>query len=169
MITRRTATAALCFLAAAAPIASAQQGKPALSPDQIVQTMPIDIPEVISGGGWQAEGVNGVYRAVVVITPAASGSAAARVYIQWIGLKADGSAPQIIKSTPLPGLDQITNAQLSIDAEKDNEATFVVTSYDSKTQKPQFAAFKATLPGDVKPAQLPAEFSQGQVPAAKKP
>jgi hypothetical protein len=161
MIGRRPLIAALATCVGAVTFAHAQAPK-AASPDQIAQNLPVDIPEVIVGGGWQANGLRGIYRGVVVVTPAET-STSARVYVQWIGVKADGSTPQIVNSIAIPEIaaKNLANAQLSIDAEKDNEAMFVVTTYDTKTQKPDFFAFKATLPGELKAAELPVESTQG--------
>lgn len=129
----------------------------ARSPDAMVQALPAEIPEVISGGGWQDGGLAGIYRGIIVMTQGTSGPEA-RVYVQWIGFKAEGGAPQIVKTVAIKEIAdrRLANAQLALEADSDNEALLVVSTFDPVSQKPNAFAFKATKPGQVQPTALPA-------------
>src|SRR5262249_47327141 len=104
--------AAFGALALFCPIAEAQSR----SPETIVGTIPVEVPEVISGGGWQDGGMNGVYRAIVTVSGAEK-DLAARVFLQWIGLNANG-APHVVKTVPIKEFNdkKLPNAILDLDA-----------------------------------------------------
>jgi hypothetical protein len=140
------------------PIHAFAQAK---TPDDLAAALPADIPEVISGGGWQADGRSGVYRGIVVVSPSEAGPTA-RVFVQWIGLKAEGGAPEIVKTMPIKDVQdrKLSNAQLTLEADADNEAIFVVTSFDIKAQKATTLAYKATKPGEIVTTPVPAGLSQ---------
>lgn len=128
------------------------------SPADVVAALPIEIPEVISGGLWRQGDRTGVYRAVVVLVPAPPGLKA-EVHVQWLGLSADKAAPAVATSVAVEDFSRrrLGNAQLSLEADKDNEVIIIVTSYDEAQKKPVVLAYRATAPGEVTPAELPKE------------
>jgi hypothetical protein len=138
------------------------------SPDAIAAAVPIEVPEVISGGGWQDGEINGVYRAIVIVS-GADKDLAARVYLQWIGLNANG-APHVVKTVAIKEFNdkRLPNAILDLDADADNQALVIVTTFDPKSQKPTSTAFKATKPGIYQPASLPSRARQSSAPPKKK-
>jgi hypothetical protein len=146
-------------------VALAQTPKaPARGPDDLAAALPIDIPEVISGGGWQAAGQAGVYRALVVVSPTPGGSQA-RVYVQWIGIKASGGVPEVVRTLAIKDVTdrQLPNAQLSLEADAENEAVIVVSSFDPQSNRPTTLAYKATLPGQLAKTTVPPGYG-GQAP-----
>jgi hypothetical protein len=155
--------AAFGALALVCPIAEAQPR----SPDAIAEAIPVEVPEVISGGGWQDGGMNGVYRAIVIVSGAQK-DLAARVYVQWIELSANGP-PHVVKTAPIKEINdkKFPNAILDIGADAENQAIIIVTTFDPNTQKPTSTAFKATKPGIYQPAPLPTRARQSSVPPKK--
>jgi hypothetical protein len=155
--------AAFTALALVCPIGKAQPR----SPDDIAGAVPVEIPEVISGGGWQDGGMNGVYRAIVIVSGAEK-DFAARVYVQWIGLSANGP-PHVVKTAPIKEFNdkKLPNAILDLDADAENQAIIIVTTFDPRIQKPTSTAFKATKPGIYQPAPLPSRARQTSVPPRK--
>lgn len=146
---------ALGLLVQAGPLsAQATQRQPA----DVVASLPIEIPEVISGGLWRQGDRTGVYRAIVVLVPAPPGLKA-EVHIQWLGLSADKAAPAVVTTMAVEDFSRrrLGNAQLSLEAEKDNEVIIIVTSYDEAQKRPVVLAYRATAPGEIAPAELPKE------------
>jgi hypothetical protein len=137
------------------------------SPEAIAGAIPVEVPEVISGGGWQDGEMNGIYRAIVIVSGAEK-DLAARVYLQWIGLNANG-APHVVKTVPIKEINdkKLPNAILDLDADADNQALIIVTTFDPTTQKPTSTAFKATKPGIYQPAPLPSRSRQSSAPPKK--
>jgi hypothetical protein len=140
----------------------AQQKAPGKSPDDIAASVPVEVPEVISGGGWQDGGKAGIYRGIVVME-LVGGQPVANLVVQWIGLKAEGGQPEIVRAVRVKDFAdrKMANAQLALEADTDNEAIFIATAFDPKTQKPSMVAFKALKPGQVAPTALPPGYTQG--------
>ena len=125
------------------------------SPAEIAAAVPIDVAEVMAGGSWQDGGMNGIYRTVVVVT-GPNEAPKADVIVQWIGAKAEGGVPEIIQSTVIKDIadKKLPNAQVALEADKEDEAVILVTSYDADA-KPTVAAFKASKPGQISATELP--------------
>ena len=151
---RRVAIAAgtALLLGAIAPaVAQAPAGK---TPDQIAAAIPTEVPEVHTGGSWQDGGAQGVFRTITVLSAKEN---VAHVYIQWISLKADNPIPEIAKTVLIKEVadKKLPNAFVTLEAEKEGEATIVVASFDPATSKDYAVAFKASKPGVYGPTALP--------------
>lgn len=133
----------------------------ARSANDIAASVPLDVSEVATGGGWTDGGKTGVYRTIVVVS-GSNDAPKAHVVVQWIGMKAEGGPTELVKSVDLKDVADagLTNASVALEAEREDEVTIVVTSYDSDA-KPSVLAFKATKPGDVAKTELPPSV-QGQ-------
>ncbi len=136
----------------------AQATRPA---NDLAASVPLDVSEVAAGGSWTDGGKTGVYRTIVVVN-GPNEAPKAHVVVQWIGMKAEGGPTELVKSVDLKDVADagLTNASVALEAEREDEVTIVVTSYDSDA-KPSVLAFKATKPGDVAKTELPPSV-QGQ-------
>jgi hypothetical protein len=137
--------------------------------EEIAAAVPIDIPEVVSGGEWQDGGSIGAYRAVVLLAPLGN-EAQALVFVQWIGAKDANSPLDIVQNIAIKDVSdrKLPMASIAIEAEKENEAIIIVTSADPKTQAPIVLAYKATKPGVIAPTAVPDEYKpQPPAPAGK--
>ena len=120
----------------------------ARTPEQIVAAVPVEVPEVATGGSWTERKSNGVYRAVVVLS-GADKEAAARVFLQWIVVKPDSLVPEVARTVAIKEVNdkKLSHAFINLQADKEGEAILIVTSIDPQTSKEQTFAFKATKPG----------------------
>ncbi|MCF6198391.1 MAG: hypothetical protein L3J67_03155 [Hyphomicrobiaceae bacterium] len=137
----------------------------------VVNSLPAQIPEIVTGGSWKNGNLGGVYRAVVVLSKAdhkktgllskanagAPATAAkpilherkAEVFIQWIAYENGKATSKIIKTVSIKEFNekQLRHAFLAMDTLKDNEMTLLVTSYDENKDKDVSVSVKATTPG----------------------
>ena len=127
-------------------VVPAQAQSPAKSPEQIAAAIPTEVPEVHTGGSWQDGGAQGVFRTITVL---AAKDNTAHVFIQWISLKADNPIPEIARTVLIKEVTEkkLPNAFVTLEAEKEGEATIVVASFDPTTSKDLAIAFKASSSG----------------------
>lgn len=146
----------------------------------MVDGLPAQIPEILTGGSWKNGDIGGVYRAVVVMSEsratgiaeqareATTGSAAdaatvaaattpvrkAEVYIQWIA-NSGAEAAKIVKTVSIKEFNEkeLRHAFLAMNTLKDNEVTLLVTSYDEAKDKDVSISVKATTPGNYETAR----------------
>lgn len=120
----------------------------AAEPLQQAEAVPAEITEVVTGGGWIEGKSEGGYRAILVMTGGGQ-DFAMQVFLQWVSLQPDGTAPQVVKTVPIKeaNANKLPNAFLSIEAEKDNEAVLTIASYDQAAKKESEIVVKAGLPG----------------------
>ena len=163
---------AVAFLAFAPVIASlsvarAENG----NSNDLVSSLPAQIPEILTGGSWTNGSVGGVYRAVVVLSKSKNSKSAllnkavankpstvenstagerkAEVFIQWIAYGTGKATAKIVKTVSIKEFNekQLRHAFLAMDTLKDNEMTLLVTSYDENSDKDVSISVKATTPG----------------------
>lgn len=139
------------------------------SPEAVAAAVPLEVPEIISGGSWQDGQNRGIYRAVVVLT-GSQADFAANVVVQWIGSKGDGSKLEIVNAVPIADFNQkrMANAFLSLESDIENEVVIAISAYDIKTQKESMFAYKATRPGVLSPTSMPVQGETAPGPAPKK-
>ena len=139
--------------------ATAQAQGAAKSPEQIALAIPTEVPEVHTGGSWQDGGTQGVFRTITVLSAKDN---TAHVFIQWIALKADNPIPEIAKTVVIKEVTdkKLPNAFVSLEANKEGEATIIVASFDPATNKDVAVAFKATKPGAYAATAVP-EYNAG--------
>ena len=137
----------------------------------IANSLPAQIPEILTGGSWTNGNVGGVYRAVVVLSKASeqktdlteksqdvssttsknkpSTDRKAEVFIQWISYENGKASAKIVKTVSIREFNekQLRHAFLAMDTLKDNEMTLLVTSYDEGSDKDISVSVKATTPG----------------------
>ncbi len=122
---------------------------------KIAESVPAEIPEMITGGKWRKGNIGGFYRAMVILPNAkveTEKKGSASVVIQWIGKEDGASRSKVFKSVNLAEVShkELQYAYLSMDTLKDNEMTLLVSSFDAKKNKDVAISFKATLPGEYK-------------------
>lgn len=152
-MTYRIAGLALALLSAglASPVALGQ-GR---TPEQVAQSLPVEVPEVVTGGAWTDGKSSGVYRALVVLS--GQKEAVSHVFLQWIAVNPTTLAPEIAKTVAIKEVNdkKLPSAFITLQAEKEGEAVLVVSTIDPKTNKEQTVAFKATKPGVYQPTEPP--------------
>jgi hypothetical protein len=163
--------AALCLAGSLATLAwmeTARAQGAAKSPEQIAASIPTEVPEVHTGGSWQDGSAQGVFRTITVL---ASKDNTAHVFIQWISLKADSPIPEIAKTVLIKEVSdkKLPNAFVTLEADKEGEATIVVASFDPATNKDVAVAFKATKPGSYAATKIPEYNPAGATGAAPAP
>ncbi|MGH6824919.1 hypothetical protein [Methyloceanibacter sp.] len=135
---------------------------------KIVETLPPEVADVVTGGSWSEGKQGGFYRAIVVMTGSEQ-SFGARVYLQWLALSETDPVPKVVATAPLKEVNdqKLGNASIEIEGEetKDNEITIIVSSYDFEEDKDISLYVKGTAPGKYTMAKAPAK-SPAAPPAA---
>lgn len=115
---------------------------------KIAEGLPAEISEVVSGGSWSEGDTGGSYRAMVIMGQEGK-QFAAHVYLQWVSFDKQTGAPKIMKNIPIKEVrdQQLQNAFIFLETEKDNEAKLSITSYDPVADKDISIQVLATVPG----------------------
>lgn len=117
---------------------------------KLVESVPPEVADVVTGGSWSAGEQGGLYRAFVVMTDS-GGEFGARVFLQWLSLSDDSPVPSVVKTVPIKEVNDqnLPNASIEIDAEedKDNQIMLVVSGYDFDADKDILLFVKAGEPG----------------------
>jgi hypothetical protein len=145
---------------------------------KLVESIPPEVADVVSGGSWSADKKGGFYRAFVIMS-GADKSFGAHVYLQWLALSNDSPIPTVVKTVPVKEVNDqnLANASIEIDGEenKDNEVTVIVSSYDFDADKDITLFVKAGQPGTYAIAKASPKGPAGpppkdaEAPAAKAP
>lgn len=108
----------------------------AQDPIAMAQAVPVEISEVVSGGIWSDGGMEGVYRAVVILTPEGD-RMNANVVVQQIALQEPGQSPKLVKSIAIKEVleKKLSNAFLSMNAESEEGMMLIITSYDPEKEE----------------------------------
>jgi len=126
---------------------------------KLVESLPPEVADVVTGGSWSEGKQGGFYRAIVVMS--GSEQFFARVYLQWLALSETDPIPKIIATVPLKEVNDqnLGNASIEIEGEesKDNEITIIVSSYDFDADKDISLYVKGTAPGKYAMAKAPAK------------
>jgi hypothetical protein len=160
-VLRATALLAVALIPPASALAADDGAK-------IVEGLPPEVADVVTGGSWSEGKQGGFYRAIVVMSGTEQ-SFGARVYLQWLALSETDPVPKIVATVPLKEVNdqKLGNASIEIEGEetKDNEITIIVSSYDFDADKDITLYVKGTAPGKYAMAKAPAK-SSGAPPAA---
>ena len=65
---------------------------------KLVESIPPEVADVVSGGSWSADKKGGFYRAFVIMS-GADKSFGAHVYLQWLALSNDSPIPTVVTTT----------------------------------------------------------------------
>ena len=131
----------------------------------IAASVPLEVPEMVSGGAWSDGGATGAYRAMVVM-PAASGPA--NVVVQLVSLDKGNAPPKVVKTVSIKEVTAqgFSSAFLAMDAENENEMTLIVTAYGSGTDQDTSMQFKFDGKGNYEVMPSPGEEPPADVDPA---
>jgi hypothetical protein len=105
---------------------------------KLVDSLPTEIADVVTGGSWSADKQGGFYRAMVVMTGTEK-DFGARVFLQWLALSEASPVPTVVATVPIKEVndEKLANASIEIEGEasKGNEITIIVSSYDFDADK----------------------------------
>ncbi len=151
------------FMASSVLLAGAAAGQDASG---IVQAVPANVTEVTTGGAWTNGDQTGAFRAIVV-TGGESGPQVS-VYVQLLAFAKTGAVASVLKTTPIKEVTdrKLQNAFVNFDAEAENKATLIITSYDAAKDTDNSIYAEVTADGAYKVIEPPKEEAAG--PAAKK-
>ena len=118
--------------------------------DRLVEAVPAEVAEIISGGSWSADNKGGFYRAMVLMSGDQK-SFGAHVYLQWLAFGDEGPVPKVVATVAVKEINEqkLDNASIAIEGEEgaENTITLVVNSYDFDEDEDINLFVKATLPG----------------------
>jgi hypothetical protein len=155
----------ITFLAAASLVHAADAAK-------IVETIPTEVTEVVSGGSWSEGDTSGEFRAITV-TEQVGSTTQASVIVQMLAIDKASSTRKVIKTVPLKEVNdkKLESAFLTMNVESDNELTLNITSYDTEKDQDTELTVKFASTGKYEIVATPkdegAAASQDDVKKAK--
>ena len=110
-VLRAAALLALAFV----PLAAAAADDDA----KIVESLPPQVADVVTGGSWSAGKQGGFYRALVIMTGTEK-DFGARVFLQWLALSEASPVPTVVKTVPIKEVNdqKLANASIEIEGEE---------------------------------------------------
>lgn len=119
--------------------------------EKLVESIPLDVPQVLTTGIWNKDGKSGTYRTIVTSTRQDNGFSA-RVFLQWISIPQNTPNIELVKTVEITEVkdSNFSNAFVYIDSEGEDEITLIVTSYDPKTESEIQIWANASTPGTYK-------------------
>lgn len=156
-----------------AAIAIAITGSAALAQDiqKLAEAVPPEVSEIATAGTWTQGDTTGVFRAIVLTTPAGT-STQAHLVVQLMSLSEDGSEAKVAKSVYVKKVSdkKLPNAFLAVEEDNtENEISWRLTSYDAEndTDTGLLVTVNAAGEAQVKDAPKPSVL-QPSAPADKK-
>ena len=124
----------------------------------VATALPPSVVEVANGGAWTKGEERGYYRAIVVSSPEGERDVA-YLFLQWITYKGSAAGGAVVAAAPIKEINalKLSNAFLTIDAEKEEEAIVTVSSFDPEKETDILYTVTATAPGAYTVAQGSAE------------
>ena len=125
---------------------------PALAADdlKLVESIPAEVADVVTGGVWSEGKQGGFYRAFVIMSGEGE-KFGAKIFLQWLAISEASPIPTVLKTVPVAEINEqgLANAAIDLESEegKDNEITIMVSSYDFENDKDILLAVKAEAPG----------------------
>lgn len=123
--------------------------RPALAdPIAIAKSVPTHLSEATSGGVWSKGDRSGVYRVMTLVVPEGD-SSHSEVVAQWLQLEENKPDPTVVETVVIKEISdqKLQGAFVTLETEKDNEATLVVSSYDPIEDKDISMSFLLSEPG----------------------
>jgi len=86
---------------------------------KIVESLPPQVADVVTGGSWSAGKQAGFYRALVIMTGTEK-DFGARVFLQWLALSEASPVPTVVKTVPIKEVNdqKLANASIEIEGEE---------------------------------------------------
>jgi hypothetical protein len=143
---------ALLVLTAGAPVRADDAEK-------FAGQIPSEVTEVVTGGTWAEGDTTGVFRGIVVTSPAGKDASQASVIVQWLAMDKSGAAGKVVKSVAVKEVSEkkLQNAFLALDAENENELTLIITSYDAQKDEDASMQVKFNAKGQYEIMPTPKE------------
>ncbi len=125
--------------------------------EALVQAVPANVTEVTTGGAWTNGDQTGAFRAIVV-TGGETGPEVS-VYVQLLTFAKTGAVASVLKTTPIKEVTdrKLQNAFINFDAEAENKATLIITSYDAAKDADNSIYAEITADGAYKIIEAPKE------------
>ena len=135
--------------------------------EKLAAAVPVEVSEVVSGGTWSANGTSGVFRAMVVATPA--GEPQANIVVQMLSLENATAVPKVVRSVLIKEVadKKLPNAFLAMDAETENEMTLIVTAYGAGADQDTSMHVKFSGAGTYEILPAPGEEAPADAAPAK--
>ena len=150
----------LAALALFLPLYSAAEAQDEL---KLVESIPPEVAEIVTGGGWTEGKQNGFYRIFVLMT-GEEDKFGAKLYLQWLAVSEDKPEPAVLKTVPVAEINDrnLENAAIDIDGEatKENEIALVVSSFNFQAKKDIYLRVTASLPGKYAVSEMEAPAGQ---------
>jgi hypothetical protein len=137
---------------------------------KLAQSVPAEVTEVATAGSWTDGDASGVFRAIVLTTPAGE-TTQAHMVVQLLTLGADGSPNKVHKTAVVTKIDdkKLPNAFLAVEEDgTENEVTWRVTTYDSNSNADTGALVTINGKGEVIVKNAPREEDTAAQPAEAK-
>ena len=135
------------LLAVIAALISAQAALAQSEGLGIAAQLPVEVPEVVSGGAWIDGTASGSYRTVTVqiFAPVEH----AEVFLQWVGSRTPAEPLRIISSVPLREFNdkKFTSASITLEADADGSARIVIAGQAEDGRAVDLLEFSARQPG----------------------
>ena len=130
---------------------------------KLVESIPPEVAEIVTGGGWTEGKQNGFYRIFVLMT-GEEDKFGAKLYLQWLAVSEDKPEPAVLKTVPVAEINDrnLENAAIDIDGEatKENEIALVVSSFNFQAKKDIYLRVTASLPGKYAVSEMEAPAGQ---------
>lgn len=133
-------------------------------------SIPAEVTEVATAGSWADGDASGVFRAIVMTTPAGDATQA-HLVLQLLTLGTDGSPNKIHKTVLVNKIDEkkLPNAFLAVEEDgTENEVTWRVTTYDSNSNADIGALVTINAKGEVTVKDAPKEEDTASQQGEKK-
>jgi hypothetical protein len=147
------ALAALVVVTPPAPLA-------ARGPESLASAVPAEVAEVVTGGTWIDGAMAGTYRVVTVVS-GTDRDYGARVYIQWLQVRADTGRSQLIRTVPVAEFNELVmpHAVVTLETEVENRAAVLIAAEDMKAGRSVLISVQAGPPGQyvARPAAKPTD------------
>lgn len=125
---------------------------PAFAEDdlKLVESIPPEVADIVTGGSWSDGKAGGFYRAFVIMSGEGE-KFGAKVYLQWLAISDESPIPSVLKTVPVAEINEqgLANAAIDIEGEetKDNQILLMVSSYDFENDKDILLLVQAEGPG----------------------
>jgi hypothetical protein len=131
-------------------------GAQAQEAERLAAAVPAEVTEIATAGTWTDGKDSGVFRAIVLTTPAKD-TTQAHLIVQLMSVSADGTTSKVAKSVDVKQITEkkLPNAFLAVEEDSsENEITWRLTSYDANTDTDNATLIKIDAKGvlDVKSA-----------------
>ncbi len=153
----------LAVLALGLSLSAAQ----AQEPEKLALAVPPEVSEIATAGTWSEGEQTGVFRAVILTTPANT-TTQAHLVVQLLSLSDDGTEAKVAKTVYVKKISDrnLPNAFLAVEEDStENEITWRLTSYDATSDTDTGVLVTVNAKGEAQVKDAP----EAEDPAEEKP